>query len=381
MKSSLLHLRICTLLFLPALFALPPQASPVVTAYVFPRNGPLHARDFAPRKLSRVNYAFANIKKGRLVPGSDDDGANLQTLLGLKRDNPQLKVLISVGGWSWSGHFSDMTLTAQSRREFIDSAVQFIDSNSLDGLDVDWEYPGAKGAGNRFRAEDKTNYTALLRELRARFDRESKLLRRPLLLTIAAGGSQEWIDHTEMREVARYVDAVNLMSYDYYTPSGDRITGHHAPLFADPADPKHVSVDASVTMFRTAGVPPRKLILGIPFYGHAWKHVDAANHGLFQRGKKSDMEANYNQILPLLNGAGYLRYRDPVSSTPYLYNPEKQIFITYEDPQSVAAKCRYALKNKLGGVMFWEYSADADGALLDAIGSGLHGAILKRKGE
>ncbi len=358
----------------------PTPASPVITAYVFPREQPLHAGDFTARKLTRINYAFANIKKGRLVAGSDNDAVNLQTLLGLKRVNPQLKVLISVGGWSWSGHFSDMALTARSRREFIDSAVEFVDRHGLDGLDVDWEYPGSAGNGNRFRAEDKGNYTALLRELRERFDRESKLLGRPLLLTIAAGAGQEWIDHTEMREVASCLDAVNLMSYDYYT-SADHTTGHHAPLFADPADPKHISVDASVTLFKNAGVPPRKLILGIPFYGHVWKHVDAANHGLFQRGKKSDMGAGYKQIVPLLTGAGYVGYRDPVSSAPYLYNPDKQIFITYEDPQSVTAKCRYALKNKLGGVMFWEYSADADGALLKAIDSGLHRAILKRKGE
>ena len=140
------------------------------------------------------------------------EAQNLSTLLALKRAQPALQVLVSVGGWLWSGQFSTMARSPASRALFLDSVVAYIERHNLDGLDIDWEYPGQAGAGNRFRPEDKENYTALLRETRMRFDVEGQRLGRPLLITIAAGASGEWLAHTEMSAVQRYVDSVNLMA-------------------------------------------------------------------------------------------------------------------------------------------------------------------------
>ena len=225
--------------------ALPPQ----IIAYIFPRNRALQPNEIAAGKLTRINYAFANIQDGRIVTGSPVDEANFATLVGLKQQNPSLQVLVSVGGWLWSGNFSDTALTKQSRSRFIDSVVEFVDRYKLDGLDIDWEYPGMTGAGNRFRPEDKRNYTLLLKELRARFDREQRRVGRPLLLSVAAGSSSDFIAHTEMNRVQRYLDTVNLMAYDYYEPGSDKISGNHAPLYTDPADPKRASADQSVQEF------------------------------------------------------------------------------------------------------------------------------------
>jgi chitinase len=350
------------------------QAGPEVIAYIFPRDHVIQPGEIAARKLTRINYAFANIQDGRIVVVNPVDAPNLAALVALKKENPSLQILVSVGGWLWSGNFSDAVLTPESRSRFIDSVVAFVEQYNLDGLDIDWEYPGQIGAGNRFRPEDKVNYTLVLAELRERFNREQRKLGRPLLLTIAAGASQEFLEHTEMRRVARSVDTVNLMAYDYYEPGSEAITGNHAPLYTDPADPKHVSADTSVREFEQAGVPGRKLILGVPFYGHVWGNVAATDHGLFQTGSPvPNAFAPYRAIVATMLDQGFTRYWDASASVPYLYSAEKKQFISYEDPESLAAKCVYVQRMHLGGVMFWEYGADASGALLDTIDRSFYG--------
>jgi chitinase len=341
-------------------------------AYVFVKDVVLGPNDVAAGSLTRVNYAFANIENGKIVEGFAHDRENFQVLHNLKQVNPQLQIVVSVGGWTWSGAFSDMVLTAASRKTFIDSAVQFVRDHQLDGLDVDWEYPGSIGNGNVFRPEDKQNYTFFLKELRSRFDIEGKRLGRHLVTSIAVGASAEFISNTEMSQVQRYVDSVNLMSYDYYESSSDATTGHHAPLYTNPSDPKHVSADASVKLFEQAGVPAHKLILGVPFYGHAWADVGDTNHGLYQPGKKATVWATYHDIAGTFLSTGFVRYWDSVASAPYLYNPATRMFVSYEDPESIAAKCQYVLKQDLGGIMFWDYLSDtADHALLNSINRGL----------
>jgi chitinase len=147
---------------------------PVIVAYVFPQNNLIQRGDIAAHKLTRINYAFANLEDGRIVNGFTADDKNIAALVALKQENPSLTVLVSVGGWIWSANFSDMALTPKSRSVFIESAVEFIDRNNLDGLDIDWEYPGQVGAGNHFRPADKQNYTLLLKELRTRFNQEER---------------------------------------------------------------------------------------------------------------------------------------------------------------------------------------------------------------
>jgi chitinase len=184
----------------------------------------------------------------------------------------------------------------------------------------------------------------------------------------------EYLQHTEMAKAQKFVDTVNLMTYDLSEPGSDRIANHHAPLYINPASAKKESADTSVADFEKAGVPASKIVLGVPFYGHLWGEVGAANHGLFQPGKpvKGDW-ASYSVITSDFLSNGYVRYWDAAAKAPYLYNAEKQIFVSYEDPESLALKCDYILKNKLAGVMFWEYSGDPSGALLKTIDGAFHG--------
>jgi chitinase len=319
-------LRTATLIFL-ALF--PALATPAwlptpkgqIIAYVFAKDSVIQPGEIAANKLTRINYAFANLKDGRIIEGFAHDAENFAALNALKRINPQLAILVSVGGWTWSGQFSSMSLTKESRKLFIDSAVQFVTRYQLDGLDIDWEYPGLPGNHNPFRPEDKENYTLLLKELRQRFDREGKRLHKHLFTSIATGASLKFLDHTEMGKVQKYVDTVNLMAYDYYEPTSSKTTGHHAPLYTNPADPKLVSADASVRNYEKAGVPATKIVLGVPFYGHLWGGVLAQNNGLYQPGKQvPGAYADYSTITAHMLNNGFTRYWDATASAPYLYN-------------------------------------------------------------
>ncbi len=350
-----------------------PPKGPEVIAYVFPQQAQLQPGEIAAKKLTRINYAFADIQGGRMVAGFPHDAENLAALVALKKENPSLKVLISVGGWSWSGGFSDMALTSDSRRDFIESVAAFLEKYQLDGLDIDWEYPGMAGSTKHFRAEDKQNYTLLLAELRARFEREEKRLHRRLYLSIAVGGEGDFIEHTEMDEVQKYVDTVNLMAYDYYEPGSESITGNHAPLFPDPADPKKISASTSVQLYEKAGVPAHKIVLGVPFYGHAWSQVPDRNHGLFQPGKSAPEDfSRFGNISTTMLNQGFTRYWDAAAAAPSAYNAAKRIFVSYEDPESLALKCKYVLTHGLGGIMFWDYESDPSETLLNAVDQHLH---------
>lgn len=354
--------------------ALPASAAKLeVIGYIFPDGKLIQPGDIAAGKLTRINYAFADIQGGRIVTGVPVDAPNLATLVALKKENPSLTVLISVGGWTWSGKFSDMALTRQSRDLFVQSVMEFIGRYNLDGLDVDWEYPAMAGLTNHFRPQDRQNYTLLLSELRARFDQEQKRLHHRLYLSIAVGGESDFIAHTEMDKVQKYVDTVNLMAYDYYEPGSEKITGNHAPLFTNPVDPKKISASQSIQNYEQAGVPPQKIVLGVPFYGHAWADVPDRNHGLFQPGKKDpDDFASFTNISTSLLNHGFIRYWDSQASAPYLYNPARHVFISYEDPESLALKCKYVANHKLAGVMFWDYEGDPGGKLLDTIDQQFH---------
>jgi chitinase len=366
----------------PALLAASSAPKPVIVAYVFPQNNPLRPGEIAAQKLTRINYAFANIKGGRIVNGFANDDQNLAALVQLKQENPSLTVLVSVGGWLWSGAFSDMALTKQSRAVFIASVVEYVRNHRLDGLDIDWEYPGLPGAESHFRTEDKQNYTLLLKELRVRFNRLEKELNRRLYVTVATGASQEFLSHTEMDKVEKYVDTVNLMAYDYYEPDFDAITGHHAPLYTNPADPKKISDDRSVQEYEKAGVPAAKIVLGVPFYGHVWGQVPATNHGLFQPGKEVPHGyAPYGDGPEAMLKNGFIRYWDPIAAAPYLYNADKQVFVSYDDPESLALKCKYVFGHKLRGVMFWDYESDSTGALLNAVNDGLKKSPISQCGS
>jgi GH18 family chitinase len=370
-----------TLLLLPLLVAAGPAAvwpgaetRPVVVAYVFPRDRVLEPHEVRAEMLTHVNFAFANVVGGRVVEGSPRDAENLKALTGLRTLHPHLKVLVSVGGWTWSKGFSDAALTARSRRVFVASAVDFVRRHDLDGFDVDWEYPGLPGDGNPHRPEDKQTFTALVADLRAALDREGARVGRRLLLTFAAGAFPDFLAHTEMAKVQASVDLVNLMTYDFRVASPGEPAGHHANLYPSAADPRRHSADGAVALFLAAGVPPAKLVLGVPFYGRAWEGV-GAREGLYKEGRPPGqrIDTSHPSLAALVGREGWVREWDAAAQAPFLWNAGKQAFVTYEDEESLRLKSRYVREKGLAGVMFWEYHADRSGALLETLDAGLRG--------
>lgn len=362
----------------PALAASAPSNRYVICAYVFPQGEPLQSGQIDPHAVTRINYAFAAIAAGRMVLGSANAAHDLEYLTGLRRQNPSLQVLLSVGGWLGSGGFSDAALTAQSRAAFVRSGIDLVRRYDLDGIDVDWEYPGQSGAGNTFRSEDKQNFTLLLKELRRQLDLLSHAEHRRMYLTIAAEATSDYLDHTQMAAAQRSLDAVNLMAYDYYEPGSDKITGNQAPLFTDPTDPKGDSADASVRAFEAAGVPASKMILGVPFYSHSWGDVPATGHGLFQPGKPLPHGSAAHVSIDTMLGHGFTRYWDAHAQAPWLYSEEQKVFVSYDDPESLKLKCRYVMDHKLGGIGFWSYLDDTTGELLHAIDASLPSGVSNR---
>ena len=175
------------------------------------------------------------------------------------------------------------------------------------------------------------------------------------LLTFAAGAFGDFITHTELDKVQGSVDFVNLMTYDFRVAEADPISGHHANLFPHPADVEQRSVDRAVKAFLAAGVPPSKLVVGVPFYGRGWAEVAPDRNGRYQPGKpiQPRMDLNYSNLAAQIVGRdGFERFWDADAQAPYLWNAGRHIFITYEDPESLGRKGRYIQEHGLAGAMF-----------------------------
>lgn len=363
------------------------ESGMVIMAYYMPR------RDYEPEqipvgKITHIIFSFTEVIDNKMAFRNEDAGGMLRELNAQKKRNPDLKVMIACGGWGGSGGFSDMAASKDKRRVFVESVIDFIDHYELDGLDVDWEYPGMAGAGNTFRAEDKENFTALMKELREAMDKS----RKDLILSFAAAGWELFFDNIETAEVMNHADYMNIMTYDFVGGSS-QYTGHHTNLGLITAEDllgtaymdyinevvmksreeewQPRSTERIVNYCLELGVDPRQIVIGAAFYGRSWQGVNPENNGLYQANRGvltgwsaySDIRENFE------NKNGYTAYWDEKAKAPYLYNKTDSIFISYDDTSSVKLKTRYAADNKLGGIMYWEQSLDTkeDNSLLDAI--------------
>jgi chitinase len=335
-------------------------------------------------KLTDVNFSFAHIDAGRALldqPGVADE---LTQLRALKAQNPRLKVIVSVGGWLADG-FSDAALTDSSRRTFARSAVALLREYALDGVDLDWEYPGQGVAGIKYRDEDKRNFTLLLKTLREELDAESKARGRAgrdqYVFTIAAA-DREYFDHVEVSKLHVYLDWINVMAYDFFN-SLTSTTGHQAGLYrSEFASATDRNGDAAVKQYLAAGVPSEKIVLGVPFYGRGFTGVTSRNNGINQPYERYEGDHSYEELVGKFIGKqGFVRRWDDRAQAPYLWNSASRTFISYDDPQSIAIKACYVQEKHLGGMMFWDLGSDRNDELLDAIARGdciQHTTLLPR---
>jgi chitinase len=329
--------------------------------------------DLPGAQLDVINYGFIDIKDGKCVtgdawadyqkpfPGDPADPAavrgNFHQLQLLKQKFPHLKVLLSIGGWTWSTNFSALAMTATGRTTFVKSCVDMMAMYGFDGLDIDWEYPGGGGLAPG-RPEDTKNYTLLLTEFRAQLGTKT--------LTIAAPAAPAQIAKLEVAKIGAIVDWINVMSYDFHG-SFELRTNIAAPVAAVDGDP---TIDGAkltglgaISAYIANGVPRDKLVLGMPFYGYGWAGVAATNKGLFQPATAIPMGTwqegvfDYRDII-----ANYVptmtRHWSDSGKAPWLYDAARGLMISYEDPQSLTAKTELVRKKGLGGAMFWELSSD-----------------------
>lgn len=343
-------------------------------------------------RLTHILYAFGSANASGLAEladpcadigrcgGGDDSGGNFRELVRLKERHPHLRVLIAIGGWNGSAHFSRIAATPEARERFVRSAIDvFIGGypELFDGVDIDWEYPVEGGLPDNARSPaDRENFTLLMREFRLRLDDLERQSGRRYQLSAAVSAQAAAQGNVQLPELARVVDFISVMTYDYHV--GTAYAHFNAPLFALAGDPTpHDTVDASVRSLLAAGVPADRLVLGIPFYGRAYGGVDAVDDGLLRPGSEGSAPgwaADGVDYRALADGrlaeAGFRLHWNTEAQVPFMYDPASRVWISFDDPRSVAAKAAYAAAGRLAGVMVWQLGGD-DGTLLSAIGQGL----------
>jgi chitinase len=375
-------------------------------------------------RLTVINYAFGNVapdSTGAVVCKLGDEWAdyqkpwaaeesvtgqevtwprpilgNFQQLQALKQLHPQLKVLISLGGWTWSKYFSDAALTKQSRERFVSSCIDLFIKGDIpspgwggmggpgaaagvfDGIDVDWEWPGSEGnAGNIIRAQDKQNYTRLLAEFRKQLHAYGKQSGRDYLLTAFLPASAAKVDAgLEVPDIFGFLSFATVQGYDFHG-TWESMTNHQSNLYTSPSDPSspRYSDDAVVNEYLRRGAPSKEIVLGVPFYSRGWTGVAAANDGLYQQAAGAapgTWEAGVDdyEVVKQRLASGFTRHQDTAAGAAWLF--DGTTFWTFDDPPIMAAKAEYASRNHLGGIMFWELSGDTpNGELIEAIAGGL----------
>ncbi|HEB0857261.1 glycoside hydrolase family 18 protein [Citrobacter werkmanii] len=332
-----------------------------------------------------TNDALKDASKLHQIWLSEKVQADLQKIPVLRKQNPNLKVLLSVGGWGARG-FSGAAATQESRTVFIQSAQAIVEKYGLDGIDLDWEYP-VNGAWGLVESQpaDRDNFTALLKELRATFGHNK-------LVTIAVGANAEspksWVD---VKAIAPLLDYINLMTYDMaYGTQYFNSNLYDSTQWPTVAAADKYSADFVVNNYLAAGLKPGQMNLGIGFYGRVpkraiepgidWSKPDAQKNPATQPyfepqhielfkslgvDLSKDTYVKYNDIVAKLINDPQKRFSqhwDDEAKVPWLSVQSadgKALFaLSFENPRSVTIKADYIKSKGLGGAMFWEYGAD-----------------------
>ncbi|THU39978.1 glycoside hydrolase family 18 protein [Niastella caeni] len=315
---------------------------------------------FAAEKLTHIIFSFCHLNGNQLKVDNAKDTFTIQRLVALKKRNPRLKVLLSLGGWGGCETCSDVFSTEKGRAEFSQSVKGLLDYFKADGIDLDWEYPAISGyPGHRFVPEDKPNFTKLVTQLRAAIGWKNEI-------SFAAGGFTKFLEESiEWKKVMPLLDRVNLMTYDL-VHGYSTVTGHHTPIYSTPDQIE--SADNAIRFLDSIGIPRRKMVIGAAFYARIFENVDSVNNGLYQPGKfkRGVPFKAYPRVLSA--DSGFVYHWDPIARAPWLYNAKQKLFVTFDDTTSMRLKTAYAIEKKLNGIMFWQLGEDTySGGLLDVI--------------
>ncbi|KAJ2102534.1 hypothetical protein GGI09_001169 [Coemansia sp. S100] len=310
------------------------------------------------------------------------------------------KVLLSVGGWTGSNLISTILKDTTTRKTFLDSMVSYIKDNNLDGIDIDWEYPGRLGNTCNVvdEAKDTPNFLSFLQDLRAALDAGSTKDKK--LITMAVRVEPFDVDGAPSKDVsafAKVVDFANIMQYDINGAWAD-LTGPNAPFDFEKDKGMQMSFVSAIDAWTGAGWPANQLTAGIGFYGRStlalddmtkdpknqyqpqskvvplgdkedapWTDTCAGTTGNSGVWQWKNLRSEGVLTSPTKSAAPWVRQWDPVSKTPWLFNPSTKQYISYDDPQSIKAKIDYAASKGLAGAMVWSIEMDYNGELLKVV--------------
>lgn len=341
----------------PAFSQTPEKPMAVIAYYMGDGND---ITNYKTDKLTHIIFSFLHLKGNQLAVDNAGDSLAITKLVALKKTNPSIKIIVSLGGWGGCKTCSDVFNTERGRREFAESTLKIFKEYNVDGLDLDWEYPAIESLpGHHYIPEDRSNFTYLLKALRETVGNGYEI-------SFAAGGFRDFLTQSvEWRNVMPLMNYVNMMTYDLVNGNSKQ-TGHLTSLYSTAE--QRESTDHAIMYLDSIGVPMQKVVIGLTFYGRTFSGVEPLNNGLYQKGKFSGY-VNYKDFDKTFSAeAGYQQYWDNKAKAPYAYNSATKTFATYDNLRSVMEKTKYAKERKLGGVMFWELSGDKEsGGLLDMI--------------
>jgi chitinase len=311
-------------------------------------------------KLTHIIFSFLHLRGDTISFDNEKQAITLRQLTDLKKKYPKLKILVSLGGWGGCETCSPVFAQQSGRKNFAASVVRLLKTYNADGIDLDWEYPSIEGYPHHaYISDDRQNFSELIKECR-------KAMGSKYELSFAAGGFETFLSKSvDWQTVMPLVTRVNLMTYDLVNGNSKQ-TGHHTALYSRPEQLE--STDNCVKYLLKTGLPANKLVIGAAFYARIWEQVNSTANGLYQQGtfKRS---LGYKQFDTVLNSAnGWVHYWDDTAKAPYAYNSGQQLFATFDNAQSLAAKVTYAHQHGLKGIMFWELMNDTfSNGRLDAI--------------
>lgn len=321
----------------------------------------LKLRDEDAHALDQMNYSFALIRDGK-ADGSHWRG--LKKVQAFLKRNPHVDGVLSIGGWGADG-FSDACLTEEGRKILADSLLTLMDECGFVGIDVDWEYPGVPGTGIVSREEDVENWYALLALLREGLDHREALHGRKYHLSVALGAGDNQLAVLDPARLGKLIDQAVVMAYDM--AGFDRITGHHSGMYPDEDRP--MSGARAVKTLVNGGLSAKKILLGMPAYGRVWRQVAGGGDGLGQRANTSGNKTISFDELLRLEEQGYTRYFDDQAKVPWWFDGSS--FVSGDDDRSIAYKGKWVVENGLQGIAVWQYTQDAEGAMLTMLDAAL----------
>ncbi|XP_053406596.1 probable chitinase 10 [Mercenaria mercenaria] len=330
-----------------------------------PGPGKYLPRDIDPNLCTHLIYSFAKLENNELALTEWNDEDLYAEFNGLKSQNPNLKTLVATGGWNaGSKVYSDMVSDEYKRKQFAKSSVEFLRGYGFDGLDLDWEYPALRGG----KPEDRENFIELLKDLSNEFDRDATESYQPrLLLTAAVAAGKSNIDPAyDIPQMARYLDFINLMSYDLHG-HWDETVGHNSPLYArhdEMGDQRQLNTDWAARYWVEKGTPPEKLIIGLALYGRNYELADRNQNDFGAKingpGDKGEFTGQpgflaYYEVCQILKD-GATREWNGEHRVPYLVDGNQ--WIGYDDEKSFSHKLKYIKDHGFGGAMVWAIDLD-----------------------